>query len=66
MSTILDSIVKEFTIREQRGVDKYKTTMDRKDLSKLEWLQHLKEELMDAVLYVEKIITLLKGEENGN
>ena len=27
--------------------------MDRNDLSTLEWLQHLQEELMDATLYLE-------------
>ena len=29
--------------------------MDRNDLSTLEWLQHLQEELMDATLYLEKL-----------
>ncbi len=29
--------------------------MDRNDLSPLEWLQHLQEELMDATLYLEKL-----------
>jgi hypothetical protein len=32
--------------------------MERDDLSPLQWLQHLQEELMDAAVYVEK----LKGE----
>jgi hypothetical protein len=34
---------------------KYNTTLDRTDLSTLDWLTHLQEELMDAVLYVEKL-----------
>jgi len=32
--------------------------MDRNDLSTIQWLNHLQEELMDAIIYVEK----LKGE----
>jgi hypothetical protein len=30
-------------------------TLDRKDLSPLEWLNHLQEELMDATLYIERL-----------
>jgi len=29
--------------------------MERNDLTLLEWLQHLQEELMDAAVYVEKL-----------
>ena len=29
--------------------------MERKDLSLMEWLQHLQEELLDAAVYVEKL-----------
>jgi hypothetical protein len=28
---------------------------ERQDLSNLEWLQHLQEELMDASVYIEKL-----------
>ena len=34
--------------------------MARKDLSSLEWLIHLQEELMDAILYAEKLKEDLK------
>ena len=30
--------------------------MDRNDLNVVEWLLHLQEELMDATLYIEKLI----------
>ena len=39
----------------------YSTTMDRKDLTKLEWLKHAQEEAMDLAVYLEKII---QEEEN--
>jgi hypothetical protein len=55
MSQILDQVISEFKEREERGVKKYGTTMDRKDLNFEEWVQHLREELMDALLYLTKI-----------
>ena len=48
--------------RAQRGLLKYGVNTERDDLSTLEWLQHLQEELMDGCVYIEK----LKGELNGN
>jgi hypothetical protein len=58
MSQLLGKLFAEFIEREERGFKKYGTTMDRKDLSLDEWIQHLKEELMDALLYLEKIQTI--------
>ena len=55
MSKILDELISEFANREQRGLQKYGTTMDRTDLKFSEWLQHFKEELMDGLLYLQKI-----------
>jgi len=34
---------------------KYGTTLNRTDLSEVEWLNHLQEELMDATAYIEKL-----------
>jgi len=39
--------------RSARGLEKYGTSIDRGDLSRAEWLQHLLEELLDAAQYVE-------------
>jgi hypothetical protein len=41
--------------RMEKGFVKYGTTTERVDLSLLEWLQHLQEELMDAAVYVERL-----------
>lgn len=60
MSKTLNKVVSEMEAREQLGILKYSTTVDRDDLSKLDWLQHLKEELMDAVLYVQRVIDHLE------
>lgn len=37
------------------GKKKYGATLERNDLSIVEWLQHLQEELMDATGYIEKL-----------
>tara|TARA_B110001454_G_scaffold194106_1_gene195424 strand:+ start:1599 stop:1832 length:234 start_codon:yes stop_codon:yes gene_type:complete len=36
-------------------MNKYGVNTERTDLSILEWLQHLQEELMDATVYIEKL-----------
>ena len=58
--TIVDDVIGSFKQRSEVGIKKYNKTMDRSDLSSLEWLQHLQEELMDATLYIEKLKKELK------
>jgi len=31
--------------------------MERQDLNKADWLNHLQEELLDAIIYIEKLKT---------
>lgn len=59
--SIVRKVIDSFKKRSERGLEKYGTTLDRNDLTHLEWLQHLQEELMDATLYIEK----LKDEEKN-
>ena len=61
MDSIVKKVIKAFKKRSERGLEKYGTTLDRDDLTHLEWLQHLQEEMMDATLYIEK----LKDEEKN-
>jgi hypothetical protein len=51
----VESVINEFRARSERGIKKYGTTLQENELSQLEWLKHLQEELMDAVLYLEKV-----------
>ena len=53
--TIVQKVIDSFHYREPRGMRKYGVNTDRTDLSTMEWLQHLQEELMDACVYVEKL-----------
>lgn len=53
--SIVESVVSSFRERSEIGTRKYGTTLDRDDLSTKDWIQHLHEELMDAIIYLEKI-----------
>ena len=53
--TIVESVINKYRERSEKGIETYGTTLDRNDLSRLEWLNHLQEELMDAVNYIEKL-----------
>jgi len=48
-------VLARFNERSKLGIMKYNTTLERNDLSALEWLTHLQDELMDATLYVERL-----------
>jgi hypothetical protein len=50
---IVEDLKREFDIRSCIGINKYKTTLQ--DNNSDDFLQHLKEELMDAALYIQKI-----------
>ena len=54
--SIVNSVVNRFKERSEVGIAKYGKTMDRKDLSTLEWMIHFREELMDGLLYLERVI----------
>ena len=58
---IVESVVNSFLQRSEVGIKKYGTTLNRNDLSTLEWIKHLQEELQDAILYIEKIMTEMKN-----
>ena len=57
-SDTLARVIERMRDRERVGLSKYGTTVDRSDLSRLEWLIHFQEELMDAVLYVQRLIDI--------
>jgi hypothetical protein len=58
-TTQLDSIVKsvlhKFTTRAKFGKAKYGTDLDRNDLTTVQWIEHAQDELMDGILYLEKL-----------
>lgn len=59
----VNEICNEFVDRSLHGFNKYGVTTERTDLDFDQWLQHLKEELMDAVVYVHRV---QQERENGS
>jgi hypothetical protein len=55
MDKILEEVIYKMRERSEVGIKKYGTTLDREDLSHLDWLNHLQEELMDAINYIQKL-----------
>ena len=53
--SIVDSIIDQFVQIATFGKQKYGVDLDREDLNILEWIEHAKQEHMDAILYLEKI-----------
>lgn len=53
--SIVASVIKMFAKRSEVGIKKYGVTLDRTDLSVLDWITHAQEELMDGILYLEKL-----------
>ena len=60
MDKNVENVVKQLRDREEEGLLKYGVNTERTDLSSLEWLQHLQEELMDASVYIEKLKNEIK------
>jgi hypothetical protein len=55
---IVQSVIDKFNHRSELGIKKYGTTLEQNDND--DYLIHLQEELMDAVLYIEKLKQLAK------
>lgn len=55
---IVEQVVNKFQKRSDVGIQKYNTTLEQN--SKDNYLIHLQQELMDATLYIEKLLSLEK------
>ena len=51
---VVERVVDKFVGRSDVGYKKYGDTLEEDPSEMLEWLNHLQEELMDAVLYLQK------------
>jgi hypothetical protein len=52
---IVERILNRFSKRSEVGINKYGTTLQRTDLTTLEWIDHAIEESMDFILYLERL-----------
>lgn len=50
---IVESVINKFSSRSSIGIKKYGTTLEENNTD--DFLNHLQEELMDAILYIEKL-----------
>jgi hypothetical protein len=55
MDSIVTAVIKKFEVRAIQGKKKYGTDLDRTDLCVKDWIEHAQDELMDAILYLEKL-----------
>ena len=56
MSAIEERVIQRIRQRAEAGRAKYNTTMERTDLTRLEWLHHAQQEAMDLAVYLERLI----------
>lgn len=58
---IVDEVVKKFQTRSEVGIKKYGTTLHENNTD--DFLNHLQEELMDAILYLQKLKSLRNNDK---
>ena len=51
---VVERVVEKFVGRSDVGFEKYGVTLEDDSSDMLAWLNHLQEEMMDAVLYLQK------------
>lgn len=51
----VQAVKDKFEKRSQIGIKKYNTTLERTDLTLMDWINHAQEEAMDLTLYLERI-----------
>jgi len=56
----VNNVIEKYVSRSEVGMRKYGTNLERTDLSEEDWLVHLQEELMDASLYIEKLLDIVR------
>ena len=60
---IILAVIDRIKERSAVGIKKYGTTLAREDLTTIDWLNHLQEELMDAINYIEALKKTLTTRE---
>ena len=58
--SVVQTVIDKFAARAKMGKEKYGVTMDRDDLEFWDWLNHFQEELMDGIVYAEKLKQQIK------
>lgn len=61
---VVERVVDSFVARSNVGWKKYGITLDSDPQEVFAWMQHLQEELMDAVLYLQKAKEVYMDQDN--
>mgnify|MGYP001321346877 CR=1 FL=1 len=56
------SIIDDLIARQEKGLIEYGKTMDRTDMSEIQWLINAYEESLDLAIYLKKIIKMKQNE----
>ena len=63
---IVDAVMKRMRLRSMAGMKKYGVTMERPDVTTVEWLRHAQEEALDLAVYLERCIRDLNAKDCSN
>ena len=63
MDPVVQTVIEKFKQRSELGQQKYGTTLEANDAPFLVWVNHMQEELMDAILYLEKMKKTYSGKQ---
>lgn len=61
--TVVERVRQDLLERSQKGINKYGVTLDRRDLTLKDWLQHAYEECLDQANYLKRCIVQIEAEE---
>lgn len=62
---IVCNVLQRIKDRANLGMLKYGVTMERDDVSTVEWLRHAQEEAMDLAIYLERVISDMEKKPGG-
>lgn len=58
---LVSRVIEKMSTRSRIGMAKYGVTMERKDVTTIEWLRHAQEEAMDLAIYLQRCIEDLES-----
>lgn len=64
--TVVEAVRADLLRRSELGILKYGLTLDRKDLSLRDWLQHAYEETLDQANYLKRAIMEIENETDAS
>lgn len=59
--TVQDRIIAIIQAQQAKGLSKYGVTVDDAQLPTVEWIRHAQEELVDCLVYLEKLKERIQG-----